>query len=234
MKFLQHKISINSISLVLGIILILGGCNKDGDLPIIGNKEDPVVPTNRDTFFIPSNLKSFYNFKVGSRWVYQRIDTNATVLDTARTVRVIHTFVNNELLPFVWEKLNVVTEHTYYKSSPASVSPHLSVSTGNTDGATDRISMTSQGLLFKANYYFFSVPLDSVSMAEKSSIAGKTTLLDTNNVTINGNNFKNVVHLKHGLRGFFNEIWMAKEIGLIKYFNQDDSTTWELKNYHIN
>ncbi|MCB0801616.1 MAG: hypothetical protein KDB74_00840, partial [Flavobacteriales bacterium] len=94
--------------------------------------------------------------------------------------------------------------------------------------------MTSQGKLFKNLTFFFSVPIDSISMAEKSNGTIRTTLLDTTSINLSNKIFYNVVHFKYGIPEYKYEIWIAKNVGLLKYYNPGDSTTWELIKYHIN
>jgi hypothetical protein len=49
------------------------------------DKEEPPIPS--ETRYVNDTLKSYYFFPVGSWWVYNRTDTNATIYDTATVVR---------------------------------------------------------------------------------------------------------------------------------------------------
>jgi|SRR5690554_138035 len=196
-------------------------------------KEDPPKPT--DSYYMSAELKSYYFFPKGSWWVYKRIDTTAEIYDTATVVRSESKMIFNELAPFEWEYVAINIEHTHYPSSPRSVSPYLNVFMRNESGFVDRISMTSQGELFSSHTCFFSVPIDSTSIFQKSVECGGggTYLLDTNKLLINNNQLNNCVHVMHKGSNWSNEIWITKYIGIIKYQNYQDNTEWELINYEI-
>ncbi len=195
-------------------------------------KEERPKPT--ESYYMSAELKSYYFFPKGSWWVYKRTDTTATIYDTATVVNSVSEMIFDELAPFEWEHVAVNIEHTHYPSSPRSASPYLNIYIRNDAGFTDRISMTSQGKLFSYLPYFFSVPIDSLSMENKSHVPNSPILLDTNDVVINNQTFKLVVHLKNGSTDFKYDIWIARNVGIVKYFNTGDSTHWEVVDYHIN
>jgi hypothetical protein len=204
------------------IVTILNSCEK---------KEDPPKPTG--SLYMSEELKSYYFFPKGSWWVYKRIDTTAEIYDTATVVHSESEMVFNELLPYEWEEVAVNIEHTYYPSTPRSVSPYLNVFIRNDGGFVDRISMTSQGQLFKYLPYFFSVPIDSTSMEKKSHVPDSPILIDTNDISINNLYFNKVIHIEHGSTELKYKLWIAKGVGIIKFHNTGDKTNWELINYEI-
>ena len=230
----MNKTTISLLFSFAFLMLFFSQC--DPDKPILpgtgGGVSDLPPPT--DTFYVDQELKSYYFFPQGSWWVYKMLDTNVLIYDTALVTAGGSRLMYDRFFPFAWEAVGLVIEHSHYPSPPGFVSPHLSVSIGNSDASLDRISMTSQGKLFPNLRYFFSVPIDSTSMANKTPGLIKTTLIDTNAFHFNNNTINNVVHLRFGSPDFEDEIWMAKNIGLLKYFNAEDQTTWELINYHIN
>jgi hypothetical protein len=216
------------------LCLLFSQCKPDDPiLPSTGNGGSD-LPAPTDTFYVDQELKSYYFFPQGSWWVYQMLDTNVIIYDTALVTAGGSRLMYSGVLPFAWESVGLVIEHSHYPSPPGFVSPHLSISIGNSGGNLDRISMSSQGKLFNYLPSFFSVPIDSTSMAEKSSGTIKTELLDTNSIQIANQVLNNVIHIKHGVINYEYEIWIAKNIGLLKYYNSDDNTHWELINYQIN
>jgi hypothetical protein len=191
-------------------------------------EEPPIEPT--DYLRVNDTLKSYYYFPVGSWWVYKMLDTNATIYDTAIVVRSISEVVTESFSPEPWEHVAVNIEHTHYPSRGNAASPYLNVLIDNYSGRVDRISMTSQGDLFPSLSNFLSTPLDSILMSEKSR-GGGLTYLQGVNISILG--FNEVLHLKYGAPGFYDDLMIARNVGFIKYFNFEDKTSWELVNYEI-
>lgn len=231
----MNKTTISLLFSFAFLMLFFSQCDPDKPIfPGTGTNGGNDLPPPTDTFYVDQELKSYYFFPQGSWWVYKMLDTNVLIYDTALVTAGGSRLMYDRFFPFAWEAVGLVIEHSHYPSPPGFVSPHLSVGIGNSDATLDRISMTSQGKLLQSLYNFLSVPIDSTSMAEKSAGTIKTELLDTNSIQLTNQVFHQVVHLKHGIPSFKYEIWIAKNIGLLKYFNADDSTTWELINYHIN
>lgn len=218
------------------IIFCLTQCkNDDGGITIKNpfEEEPSDLPPPTDTIYVSNELKSYYFFPKGSWWVYKRIDTNAVVYDTAVVATVYNELEYSRFLPYAWEAAAVGITHSYYKAPEGFVEPKLSVGTGNLGGFVDRISMSSQGLLFRSNYDFFSVPIDSISIASKSYPTVYSILVDTNAIIVNNIRYNDVVQLRYGIPEYEDKIWLSKNVGLIKYFNVGDSTNWELINYEI-
>jgi len=189
-------------------------------------EEPPIEPT--DYLRVNDTLKSYYYFPLGSWWVYKMIDTNATIYDTAIVVRSESKVVTDSFSPEPWERVSVNIEHTHYPSRGNAASPYLNIFMANNSGYVDRISMTSQGDLFPSLSYFLSTPLDSISMSEKSS--RRTFLLNKQDSV---SNYEQVIYMKHGITGYIYELMLAKNVGLIKYYNYVDNTSWELVDYKI-
>jgi|SRR5690554_364865 len=221
--YLNHKVKRMEKTVLLIFFFITAtfhSCEK---------KEDPIKPKGK--LYVSNELKSYYFFPKGSWWIYQRIDTTAQIFDTAT---VVHS--SNEmkftpyLYPYEYEDAMVRIKHTYYPSIGANhADPFLNVVISSV--GHDRVTMTSSGKLFNMLPDFFTVPIDSFSMNQKSS--GFTTLISFSTIVIKGKQYNDVAHFLHGYSDFKYEIWLAKNIGLVKYFNVEDSTYWELDNYEI-
>ena len=220
--------------LLFSFLFIACNDNDDGTiLPGVGGNDEDSLPPPTDTFYVSQELKSYYFFPENSWWVYQRTDTNAVIYDTAVVASVYSELEYSRFLPFAWEAAAVGITHSYYKAPEGFVNPKLSVGIGNLNGNTDRISMSSEGKLFQSLPDYFSVPIDSLSIANKTSPIIFSSLIDTNSIVLTNYSFQNAIHLRSGIENFVYEIFLVKEVGLVKYFNVDDSTNWELINYEI-
>ena len=199
------------------------------------------VPSGVDTLFVGDKLKKYYFFPLGSWWVYERTDTNAVVYDT---VRVIETFdqikYQERFLPIAWQQLMCRVEHSYYESFQVPWDEpygfkQLRVQFFNSAGASDAISTQSFGYIHSSYDNFFSLPVDSISILDRSSGGGGGSFLyDTSEVEINSATYSDVAHLRHGGSISNDTILVSKNVGIIKFYDSFFQHSWELVNFHIN
>jgi hypothetical protein len=199
------------------------------------------VPPGIDTLFVGDEIKKYYFFPKGSWWVYERTDTNASIYDT---VKVIETFNNTKyqerLLPYAWQNLMCRVEHSYYESFQANwEGPYgfkqLRVQYFNTSGSSDALSTHSFGYVHSSYDNFFSIPIDSISILNRSlGGGGGSFLYSTSDVEIDSTKYTNVAHIQHSASTFKDAIVLSKNIGIIKFHDSFFKHSWELVNFHIN
>ena len=215
---------------MLFILLYFTQCNPDDDCD--GCTHPPNLGPPTDTLFLNKNLKNYYFFGVGSWWVYKRLDTNTVVYDTAILVRKYQDFNSIYSYPVAREIASVAFIHSYYNSlSPNSGYPQMQRSIQNNNSEGDNVSMSSNGKLLPTLDRFLVYPFDSAYMDMVSF--QRTILVDIRTYTFNNIIFDSTVHFYHGFTDYRYEIWMSKGIGLTKYFNVEDSSTWEIVDYEI-
>lgn len=107
------------------------------------------------------SLKSYYFFTVGSRWVYQRTDTNINIYDTVTVIRSVSESFYDHQSSYQIEQVAVNFQHSYYKSSPNSSNPLLNVSMRNGYDGVNRVSMRGGGplKLFSSYGGFYHIQL---------------------------------------------------------------------------
>lgn len=212
------------MKIILGILFVLFfiHCKK---------KVEPPEPTA--TLYVNDTFKCYWYFPEGSWWVYKRMDTTAEVYDTAVVTLNMCEMIFDRFQPYEWEYCAVKIEHSYFHPKTGDKSRKLSQLIDNTDGLIDRISSSSNGNGFSYTY-FFSWPIDSASITDKSRGGGGVSLLiDTNDIYLPIGKIGNVVHIYMT----YHDVWIAKDIGFIKYIHRKSenvSSTWELIDYHIN
>ena len=103
--------SIMKLLLYLSSILLFLACQKE-DTPSSG--EPNGTPT--ETRLMNDSLKVYFQFNVGTRWIYQRTDTIPPVFDTAWIVNSTQELVFTRFAPYEWERVAVNIEHSYYPS----------------------------------------------------------------------------------------------------------------------
>jgi hypothetical protein len=214
------------------ILCCFAACKPDEDCEDCGII-DHSFPPAEDTIYVSEELKNYYFFGEGSWWVYKRTDTNAIIYDTATLVKRESRIVYERIYyPTAWEYTFTGILHSHYNAIPGGVESKLQINTENLNGLTDRIGMYSQRTLFKNVIDFFSIPIDSISILNKSN--GNSYLIDTNSLFISNYTFNNTLHLQHGfIPDFFYDIYLTKNVGLTKYRNAGDNTEWELISYEI-
>lgn len=206
-------------------------CDKD-------DESDPneiidfIPPQPTDTLYMSDELKSYFYFPKDSWWVYKRTDTNALIYDTARVVRIINEIFYSNFAPYAWEKITHVTEHTYYKSLPNSVSPHLAVSFSNLNALVDRIDITSGSTFLGGLDCVISTPIDSIHI--KGLQCNVWSNLDSiSSLNLAGRNFNNVLNISYGRNPTTDRISIVSGVGILKYNCIQCGHTWELVSYDI-
>lgn len=66
------------------------------------------------------------------------------------------------------------------------------------------------------------------------TIKGDIGIIRLLGITDTIQNFKKVVQIEFGDIGYFYNLTIAKDVGLIRFYNPKDQTFWELINYKIN
>jgi hypothetical protein len=212
------------------VLFFITQCKPDDDCSDCTHPPNSAPPT--DTLFLNPNLKNYFFFGEGSWWVFKRLDTNAIVYDTATLVRKYHDYNSIYSYPIAREIASVTFLHSYYKSlNSNSGYAQIQRSIQNENSEGDNISMSSNGKLLPSLNRFLVYPFDSAYMDTMSF--QRTTLLDVSTYTFNNIVFDSTVHFYHGFTNYRHELWMSKDVGLTKYFNAEDSTTWEIVNYEI-
>ena len=104
----------------------------------------------------------------------------------------------------------------------------------NSSGLSDVISISSNGSLFQGYSSFFSFPIDSVSIFNKSNGGGGLSyLIRQYDTTINSTAIRDVAVINRESINFFEQIHIAPYYGIIKFQNSNDSTEWVLKRFNI-
>lgn len=225
------------IVLIIFLFLFVYQCKEDdsttpSDSNGVRTDTTDVVP--EDTVYVSNELKSYYYFPIGSYWVYKRLDS-ISIYDTATVVRQSTQITFNKSYPSAWELVSVNIEHTYYSSSQNSSSPYLNVLISNFNGLVDRISFSSQDLFQGSMNCVLSIPIDSLSIREKSNACNSVSILvDTIPIQIDAGSFNNILHIEYGGSQITDEIWFAKNIGILKYNSFLNNHQWELISYHLN
>jgi hypothetical protein len=212
------------------IIPCIVACNPDDTFKGIS-----VPPT--EIRYMNDSLKSYYFFTVGSRWVYQRTDTNINIYDTVTVIRSVSESFYDHHSSYQIEQVAVNFQHSYYKSSPNSSNPLLNVSMRNGYDGVNRVSMRGGGplKLFSSYGGFLSHPIDSLSILNNSIGSGEESyLIRKYDTLIDNNNIINVLELNQNAGSFFDEtIHIAPNVGIVRFENSFDYTQWVLKEYQV-
>jgi|GEM_PF-5029259 len=202
---------------------------------LIHCKEDDGEPEPISTQLVDSELKSYYYFPEGSWWIYQRVDTNVAIFDTAIVVENFRELrFNPTRASFEWERLITNIEHSYYESAPIYGYGQLRVQFYNSPYSENVISSNSFGNIFGPYNNFLTVPIDSLTIAQNSSGYTRISeLLDTTSLQLSFGKVANVVKLRIWGGSIDDTLCLAKNIGIVKFHESVNNISWELIKYEI-
>ncbi|MEX0966584.1 MAG: hypothetical protein WD077_05065 [Bacteroidia bacterium] len=214
-------------------------CCDDDSCPHIFDCLDDSYFT--DTIFKPQQFLDYWYFEKGSWWVYQRMDTNATVYDTVRviaTVRNIYCDFNQG--PVCAESALMNMRHSnsfFFRKDSASLSQILGSSTNFnlSDESVHSNGYIHNGFLMGVGS-FFQWPIRIGDEYFHGNI-----VLDSNVVITPYGTLSNTVHIQINYStSAGGEIWITRNIGFtrMKFYppqseNDLPESEWALVDYHV-
>jgi hypothetical protein len=220
------------ILLIAALSSFLISCEKEGQDTFKGISNPP-----SEIRYMDDTLKTYYFFKVGSQWIYQRTDTSAAIYDTATVISSAAEIIYDNQSSYQIEQVRVNIVHSYYESSPSSSNPKVNVYMRNNYDGVNRLNMSGGGVkkLYSSYGGFLSAPIDSISILNNSIGTGtESYLLRVYDTIINGVACNNILELNQNAGEFYDEtIHIAPHFGIIKFENSYDSTQWVLKEFNL-
>ncbi|MEX0966585.1 MAG: hypothetical protein WD077_05070 [Bacteroidia bacterium] len=229
---------------VCTILLIASSCRKepvdccdDNSCPSIYDCIDDSYFT--DTVFKPQEFLDYWYFEKGSWWVYQRMDTNATVYDTVRVIATVRTIYCDarKYGPTCFESTLVNMRHSnsfFYKKDSASLTQILD-SSPNLNLGEEKVYSSG----YVHNGLGYGVIMQWPIRIGQEFIDGNK-VLDSNAVTTPYGTLTNTVHIKINRGITKKEVWVTKNIGFTKLKLHSPEShhdlpqgEWALVDYHI-
>lgn len=198
------------------------------------NKNDYSTP--KDTIRADPEFLEWWWCKEGSWWVYKRIDDTAQVMyDTAKVVlQAVKTTFEPRFSVSAITTYNLHLEHSslFFTKSVEDGRQLLSTASTNANGLYSYVRVPIEPEIRGHDYFTFKWILNW-PLEYKFNVpdANRVTLIDSNRLTKPILN-KPTLHYNSPARD--GEVWISKNIGIVKYKFGYDSSVWELVDYHIN
>jgi hypothetical protein len=198
--------------------------------------EEETVCTPQNTVLVPQDLKDRFFFKVGTYWIYQNIQTNETDSLWVWVSYQESISVNDEHYGYIKDKCyeqfatSIMSE--LYKSSSRYTSYSISIYPKKEDGGElfgleESTPLNNFGAIYR---------LENRGGQYENQEGVEITMLDTL-LTQNNIVYKNVLHLKYPTgqqtNDYLDDMYYAKNIGLVKFHRFTDTSNWELIRSHI-